>query len=221
MSNCAECTSKACRRGSKESVPSNCPSLSHSKEMMIGLYSAADKKGSHNSALVEAEGYCQNTRLEEIMDYSYKMGYRHLGVAFCVGLSEEGRILCQVLRDNGFEVDSVCCKTCCIPKSEIGISKEQHVRKNNDYEGMCNPVGQAYILDEQGIDFAIVLGLCVGHDTLFFKNIKAPCTVLSAKDRALGHNPMSALYLANSYMVRQHDFIKIKYGEDAWNKMNK
>ena len=62
------------------------------------------------------------------------------------------------------------------------------------------------------------VAFCVGHDTLFFKNIKAPCTVLSAKDRALGHNPMSALYLSNSYLVRQHDFIKTKYGEDAWEK---
>ena len=45
----------------------------------------------------------------------------------------------------------------------------------------------------------MILGLCVGHDTLFIKNCKAPVTVLAAKDRVLGHNPLAAIYNADSY----------------------
>jgi len=48
----------------------------------------------------------------------------------------------------------------------------------------------------------VLIGLCVGHDSLFFKYSRAPVTVLVAKDRVLGHNPVAALYTSNSYYRR-------------------
>ena len=48
----------------------------------------------------------------------------------------------------------------------------------------------------------VVLGLCVGHDSLFFRYSDAPATVLVAKDRVLAHNPIGALQLADSYYSR-------------------
>jgi uncharacterized metal-binding protein len=48
-------------------------------------------------------------------------------------------------------------------------------------------------------DFNILLGLCVGHDSLFFKFADAPTTVLAVKDRVTGHNPLAAIYLSGSY----------------------
>ena len=65
-------------------------------------------------------------------------------------------------------------------------------------ETMCNPITQAEVLNEEGVDLAILLGLCVGHDTLFFKYCNVPCTVLAVKDRVLAHNPLAAIYLADS-----------------------
>ncbi|KJS88133.1 MAG: metal-binding protein, partial [Peptococcaceae bacterium BICA1-8] len=41
--------------------------------------------------------------------------------------------------------------------------------------------------------------LCVGHDSLFIKYSHAPVTVLAVKDRVLAHNPLAALYCAESY----------------------
>ena len=49
---------------------------------------------------------------------------------------------------------------------------------------------------------AIMLGLCIGHDTLFIKYCEAPLTVLAVKDRLLAHNPLAALYLSDSYYRR-------------------
>ena len=46
------------------------------------------------------------------------------------------------------------------------------------------------------------MGLCVGHDSLFFRYSKAFVTVLVAKDRVLAHNPIGALELADSYYRR-------------------
>ena len=58
----------------------------------------------------------------------------------------------------------------------------------------CNPAEQARLLDEAGSQFSIVLGLCVGHDSIFYRHSRAPVTTLVVKDRVLGHNPVAVLY---------------------------
>jgi uncharacterized metal-binding protein len=64
---------------------------------------------------------------------------------------------------------------------------------------MCSPITQAEILNNEGVDFNILVGLCVGHDSLFIKYAQAPVTVLVAKDRVFGHNPVAGLYQAGAY----------------------
>jgi uncharacterized metal-binding protein len=64
---------------------------------------------------------------------------------------------------------------------------------------MCNPIGQAKFLNKAKTDLNILLGLCVGHDSLFIKYSEAPITVFAAKDRVLAHNPLSAIYQSESY----------------------
>ena len=55
------------------------------------------------------------------------------------------------------------------------------------------------IVDDAKTDFNILQGLCVGHDSLFFKYAKAPTTVLAVKDRVAGHNPLGPIYLWSNY----------------------
>ena len=64
---------------------------------------------------------------------------------------------------------------------------------------MCTPVGQARALARAGTELNLLLGLCVGHDSLFMKHSVAPVTVLAVKDRVLGHNPLAAVYPADGY----------------------
>ena len=45
----------------------------------------------------------------------------------------------------------------------------------------------------------IVVGLCVGHDSVFYKHSDAIVTTIVTKDRVTGHNPVAPLYTANSY----------------------
>ena len=49
---------------------------------------------------------------------------------------------------------------------------------------------------------AMIVGLCVGHDTLFIKHSDAPVTYLIVKDRVLAHNPAGALYQSSMYYRR-------------------
>ena len=216
MSNCAYCQAKGCYKDDFSNVPSDCPSILTSHEEILAGYSEEEKKAIPLVALVYAEGARMTNRIEETMDYAYKMGYKKIGVAFCSGLAKEGEALCKVLKSNGFFTQSICCKYGGVHKSEYGISADQQVNPSAEQEICCNPAGQAQVLDAAGVDFVIMLGLCVGHDTIFIKHLKAPMTVIGVKDRLLIHNPVAALQSADKYMVRMHSFIENKYGKTAW-----
>ena len=110
-------------------------------------------------------------------------------------------MLQEILEANGFQVASVCCKVGSIPKEEIGLADEEKIRPGR-FEALCSPIGQAKLLNEAGTDLNVVVGLCVGHDSLFFRHSEAPVTVLVAKDRVTGHNPAAVLYTSHSYYRR-------------------
>jgi uncharacterized metal-binding protein len=149
-------------------------------------------------------------RLQEIVEFARKMKYRRLGVVFCDGLRREAAAVTRVLEKQGFEVVSVVCKVGGVPKEEIGVTQEQKIRIGEE-ETMCNPIAQAEVLNRALTDFNILIGLCVGHDSLFFKYARAYTTVLAAKDRVLGHNPLAAVYTLNSYSER---FLSSGLGRD-------
>ena len=140
-------------------------------------------------------------RIVEVCEFAQKMGYQRLGLAFCLGLMNEAAILEKVLKNHGFEVVSVMCKAGKATKDGIGIRDEEKVFPSTN-ETMCNPIFQAKLLNHEKTEFNILLGLCVGHDSLFFKYSEALCTVLAVKDRVTGHNPLAALYLCHSYYHR-------------------
>ena len=126
------------------------------------------------------------------------MGYHKIGLAFCKGLRKEARVVADLLRSRGFEVVSVICKTGGFPKEAAGIPKENKIHPDQ-FEPMCNPIAQARLLNAQKTEFNIALGLCVGHDSLFYKYSDALVTTLVAKDRVLAHNPCGAIYCAEGY----------------------
>ena len=147
-------------------------------------------------------------RIEELILFSRKCGYRKLGIAYCGGLIREAAMLTEILNNNGFEVISVQCKAGAVPKEAIGIRPEEKIVEPEKWETMCNPIAQAMIINRSQVDLAIMLGLCIGHDTLFIKYCDVPLTVLAVKDRLLAHNPLAALYLSGSYYRRLRDGIK-------------
>jgi uncharacterized metal-binding protein len=132
------------------------------------------------------------TRLEEAMSVAHYLGASHVGLSFCVGFREEAKLLTKVLEINGFRVSSACCKTGATPKELVGIREDEKIRPGRP-EMICNPAAQAELLNRSGIEFALVLGQCVGHDSVAFGRIEAPVACLVAKDRVLAHNTVAAL----------------------------
>ncbi len=203
---CTACGIRGCAEPSNiKKLPSFCPMPVRS-EQLTGverryLEDADLRKFACESARTESAGYCRATRIEEIMDFARRIGAEKLGIAHCVGLIEEARLASEIFRANGFEVAAICCKVGSISKEKVGLKDDEKVRPGQ-FEALCNPVAQAALLAEAGTQLNVVVGLCVGHDSLFFMHSRAPVTVLVAKDRVLGHNPVAALYTSRSYYQR-------------------
>jgi uncharacterized metal-binding protein len=189
-----------------------CPTLTKNRvlEAANQEYDLPDIRNfARNASIQEAECYANRdqrpyimqptkTRIVEICEFAKKMEYQRLGLAFCVGLAKEARLVTEILESHGFDVVSVLCKAGRTSKSMIDLEASEMIFQGAD-EAMCNPVYQAKLLNHEKTEFNIMLGLCVGHDSLFFKYAGAPTTVLAVKDRVTGHNPLAAIYLSESY----------------------
>jgi uncharacterized metal-binding protein len=203
---CALCDIRACSvaPGDKE-PPAFCPGEAEldTLQEVRTVYTEDDEtlRIARAAARVEAEGYGRWPRVQEVMEFARKLEVDTLGIATCAGLIKEAEILQDILEANGFTVYSVCCKVGSIPKEDVGLRDNEKVRPGR-FEALCNPVAQARLLNQAGTGLNIVVGLCVGHDSLFFRNSAAPATVLVAKDRVMGHNPVAALYTSHSYYRR-------------------
>lgn len=199
---CVDCGVYNCHTRDK-SYPDFCLTTELSeaeKEEVWNLYAEEEnQKVSVVSAQIESDFYLRYTRVQEIVAFAKRMGYHRIGIATCVGLIEESRIFAQILRKNGFEVYGALCKVGSFDKTRVGVPK-----KDTEITGdvMCNPILQAKLLNREKTDFNVVVGLCVGHDSLFYKYADALCTTLVTKDRVMGHNPVAALYQTRSYYSR-------------------
>ena len=201
---CAECTKLGCQLRDPEKYMAVCPckATEMQADALSRYQNEEDNKIAVAAAATEHEGYGRMSRMEEIIVFCKKAGFKKLGIIFCTGLKNEAAMVSKILRHHDFEVTSVCCKSGSMPKSAIGLRDDQCLSGCAD-EAMCNPIGQALAMNEQKVDFCILLGLCVGHDTLAIKHLEIPVTVLAAKDRVTMHNPLAAIYGAEGYYKKR------------------
>ena len=216
---CVDCGVLNCQKRDKE-YPDFCLTAELSEETIekvLRLYEDNEnRRVSVISAQIENEFYLRYTRVEETVEFARRMGYKKIGIATCVGLIEESRILARILRKNGFEVYGAVCKIGSFLKTDVGVSEDDITRTG---EVMCNPIMQAEVLNRAKTDFNVVMGLCVGHDSLFYKYSDALVTTLVAKDRVLAHNPVGALYQSKAYYKKLLKEDERYYYEDEQSKI--
>ena len=109
---CALCNDKRCYEGK------DCTDV-RSKAIKV---SGEELQSIRVSAHIESKYYMQKTRLEELILYAKGMEYKRLGIAFCIGLEDEAKIIHEILSKD-FEVHSVCCKVCGFDKSEFDLER--------------------------------------------------------------------------------------------------
>lgn len=200
---CADCRVKACMNKEESKYPGFCLTKEVDNELLdeakeLYLNDEINHRLALVGAEVESQFYGKYTRVQETIEFIKRYGAKKVGIATCVGLLNETGIFAKILRAHGIEYYAVGCKIGAVEKSEIGIPKENTLTKGAKYESMCNPIMQAKILNREKTDLNILIGLCVGHDSLFIRHSEAPVTVLIVKDRVTGHNPAVALYTKGS-----------------------
>lgn len=199
---CHKCNSiNFCILGKPNKNMQNCPMIisSEIEEEANDLYKTDEfiKKTTRIASIVEASGYIQWPRLKDTIEFARRMGFKKLGLAFCIGLRKEAGRTAEILNKYDFEVCSVCCKTGAVKKTEVEVPEEFTTFSKTGYTiGFisCNPVAQALLLNKAKTDMNIIIGLCVGHDITFTQLSNAPVTTLIAKDRSHPHNPAAVLY---------------------------
>jgi uncharacterized metal-binding protein len=158
---CSMCPTKVCspplgstEKPSLDRAPAFCPMNNMTDVMDKALWEYAKpdvKEFARQASIQEFECYentpegrrTKNPRILELIQFSQKMGYKKLGLAFCTGLPDEARIVTNILENHGFEVVSIRCKTGAVPKEALGIKPEQKIGGPDSCEPMCNPIAQA------------------------------------------------------------------------------
>lgn len=216
VANCARCpfkiSDRLCRNDQGKG-PESCPTANVAELTRKSLEQYQNDQAvgefARQASIQEGSGYGNRdlgyeqvrpikTRIEETIEFAGRMNYTRIGMAFCMGLREEAGAVEKLISSHGFEVVSAICKVGRSSKEVIGLTRDEQIDASGE-EAMCNPILQAMVLNREQTEFNILLGLCVGHDSLFFKYSDALCTVLAVKDRVLGHNPLAAIYNVDSY----------------------
>lgn len=180
---CINCEAKICRKRTS----CNQESFSGSQLSRVYLEDEYNQKVIQSSAVLVDHGRAGTlSRLEEIAEFVLSMGYKKVGLAYCYGMEAEAKAVKEYLEKKIDSVTAISCSIGALAQSAVNqMSAKKHVA--------CNPIGQAEELNNAGVDFAVVMGLCLGHDILFQKNIRCDFTTLVVKDRKYHHNPMEQI----------------------------
>jgi uncharacterized metal-binding protein len=215
VAGCARCpfetTDRICQKEDGKAPPF-CPTVNKTEVIEKALEELKKPdvlEFARQASIQEGEGYADRElgyarirplkpRIAEIIAFAGRMKYKKIGLVFCIGFVKEAKVVESLFAANGFTVVSGLCKLGRVPKETIGVRDDQKI-KIGCFESMCNPIAQAFLFNDAKTEFNVMMGLCVGHDSLFLKYAEAPCTVFVVKDRLLGHNPLAAIYNIDTY----------------------
>lgn len=183
--NCLACKSKSCRStlscGAEKFELSSSLNLYHEGENQEIIQKAAHLvDGGHAGTL---------SRVEELISFSLEMGYEKIGLAYCYGMEDLANEVRELFQNDGIKTIGVSCT--------VGGFSQDAVNEESELPGVsCNPLNQAAQLNKEGVDLAVVTGLCMGHDILFNREFKGDSTTLVVKDRPFHHAPVEGIKAA-------------------------
>jgi uncharacterized metal-binding protein len=126
------------------------------------------------------------SRLQETIEFIKRMEYKRVGLAYCYGMEKDAKLMKEIFKAEGIRLRTVSCTVGGINQDEINTSSCTE-------KVSCNPLGQARELNDEEVDFVIIMGICLGHDILLQRNLKSDFTTLVVKDRVFVNAPLKAL----------------------------
>ena len=170
-----------------EKAPEQCAAKVHA-EVLEQAREICRTEGTHARKIWEAfaplidTGGAQKSRVEHIVDFSRSLGVKRIGIASCLRYIKDAYFVQGLFQKEGFQVPAVFCK--------VGgwQTKDIDIEKNTDWI-ICNPIGQAMILNELGCEIEVTLGLCMGHEMIFNKYAEGYVTNLYVKEKISHERP--------------------------------
>jgi uncharacterized metal-binding protein len=180
--NCTRCNKKTCRTG----VP--CGNEKFDIETVTEQFLSPENQKIVQAAaqLVDNGRAGTLSRLEEIIEFIKTMQYQKVGLAYCYGMEQYASVVRDIFKKEGILLQTVSCSLGAILQDAINVNSCIH-------KISCNPIGQAFQLNAENVDFVIIMGICLGHDILLQKNLQADFTTFIVKDRTHKNNPMESL----------------------------
>ncbi len=176
---CTKCSTKGCRVAT--------PCQDHSGEYLDRYQTPEIQVVTQSaSALIDNGRAGTLSRLQEIIEYMKLRGYAKIGCAYCYGMEKDAAQLRKILAAEGFQPHMVSCTVDQVLEKQLDPNKTKNTVS-------CNPLGQAQQLNRLGVEFTLLMGLCLGHDILLQKNLVMDFTTFVVKDRVYSHQPMQAL----------------------------
>lgn len=177
---CTRCNNRKCREGEQ------CAAVSFDTNQVIKAYHNEQNIVQAAAQLVDFGRAGTLSRIQELVEFSKSMNFQTIGLAYCYGMENDAFLISSHLRTMGLKVEAVSCTVGGLVQSAIN-------QTSNICKVACNPIGQARQLNAKKPDLVVTMGLCMGHDILFNREIKSDTTTLVVKDRAHQHQPLRAL----------------------------
>ncbi len=181
--NCIDCNDKICRK-----QQNSCERESFDKTETIEQY-----QESSNCEIIKAAAHLVDngkagklSRFQEIIEFSKSMNYKKIGLAYCYGMERQAIAIQKIFSENELTILPISCSVGGLKQSEVNVASCIH-------KVSCNPLGQAQQLNDENVDFTLVMGICLGHDILLQRNLKMDFTTIVVKDRVHNHSPLKEL----------------------------
>jgi uncharacterized metal-binding protein len=177
--NCLACKVKSCRKNI------SCGAEKFDLVSNMDAYHTADSQKIVQAAAVLVDGGRAGTlsRVEELVEFAQLMNYQRIGLAYCYGMESTASAVRDIFMASGLKTVGISCT--------IGGFSQKEVNETSTLPGVsCNPLNQAAQLNQENVDIAVVIGLCMGHDIMFNREFKGDVTTLIVKDRPNAHDPM-------------------------------
>ncbi|MDA3928098.1 MAG: DUF1847 domain-containing protein [Prolixibacteraceae bacterium] len=173
---CTNCKNKVCRVGEE------CAVVAFDTKEVVKAYHKEQPFVQAAAKLVDNGKAGTLSRLEETIEFAKIMDFRTIGLAYCYGMENDAKLVTGLLRSKGFKVEAASCTVGGIAQNDVNLT-------SNNCNVSCNPIGQAQQLNTRKPDLVLTMGLCLGHDILFNREIKADTTTLVVKDRVHQNQP--------------------------------
>jgi uncharacterized metal-binding protein len=179
---CTNCSAKSCRESE------SCGNEKFERKAIVSDYhKSGNQKILQAAASLVDNGKARSlSRLQEIIVFIKTMDYKKVGMAYCYGMEKDAKLVKKMFKAAEIRLHTVSCT--------VGAVNQNAINVNSCTEKVsCNPLGQAEQLNGEEVDFVIIMGICLGHDILLQRNLKADFTTFVVKDRVFLHAPIKAL----------------------------